>query len=170
MNLAHAAVERNIKNAVGHETIFHQIIGVSYRYRNGGDIVMATVELFEYEDASPEVKAVYDDICKVRNTDYVNNFWKALANHPKTLKRVWDGLKEVMAPGEIDALTKEMIYIAVSVANMCDYCIHSHTAGAFAKGMSETQYEELLAVIAMAHQTNGIANGMKVPVDDIFNK
>ena len=131
---------------------------------------MATVKLIEYEEASPEVKAVYDDLCNVRNTDYVNNFWKALANHPKTLQRIWAGLKEVMAPGEIDALTKEMVYIAVSIANMCDYCIHSHTAGAFAKGMTEGQYEELLAVIAMAHQTNGLANGMKVPVDDIYNK
>jgi len=131
---------------------------------------MATVDLIEYEDASPEVRAIYDDIRKVRDTEYVNNFWKALANHPKTLQRVWSGIKAVMAPGELDALTKEMIYIAVSVANSCDYCIHTHTAAAYAKGMTGDQYEELLAVIAMAYQTNGIANGMKVPVDDVYNR
>ena len=131
---------------------------------------MATVDLIEYEDASPEVKAVYDDIRKVRNTDYINNFWDALANHPTTLQRVWSALKEIMAPGEIDSFTKEMIYIAVSVANACDYCIHSHTAAAFARGMTAGQYEELLAVIAMAHQTNGIANGMKMQIDDAYNR
>ncbi|NNG02254.1 MAG: carboxymuconolactone decarboxylase family protein [Desulfobacteraceae bacterium] len=131
---------------------------------------MATVNLIEYEDASQEVRAVYDDIRELRNTEYINNFWKALANHPKTLKRVWAGLKEVMGSGEIDTLTKEMIYIAVSIANTCDYCIHSHTAAAFAKGMSAGQYEELLAVVAMAHQTNGIANGMKVPVDEVYHR
>ncbi len=127
---------------------------------------MATVTLIEYEDASPEVKAVYDDIRAVRNTDYINNFWKALAHHPDTLKRIWASLKEVMGPGEIDSLTKEMIYIAVSIANNCDYCIHSHTASAFAKGMTPGQYQELMAVIGMAHQTNGIATGLKVPVDE----
>ena len=131
---------------------------------------MATVKLVEYEDASPAVQAVYDDIRRVRETEYVNNFWKALANHPQTLQRVWSQIKEVMAPGSIDPLTKEMIYIAVSIANDCDYCIHSHTAAAFAKGMDEGQYEELLAVIAMAHQTNGLANGMKIPIDEIYQQ
>jgi AhpD family alkylhydroperoxidase len=131
---------------------------------------MSTVTLIEYEQASPEVKAVFDDIRKVRNTDYINNFWKALANHPDTLKRVWSSLKEVMAEGELDSLTKEMIYIAVSVANNCDYCIHSHTASAFNKGMTPGQYEELMAVIGMAHQTNGLASGLKPPVDDGFLK
>ncbi len=131
---------------------------------------MSTVTLVEYEDASPEVIAVYDDIRAVRNTDYINNFWKALAQHPDTLKRVWSSLKAVMAEGEIDALTKEMIYIAVSVANNCDYCIHSHTASAFSKGMTSGQYEELMAVIGMAHQTNGIGSGLKVPVDECYLK
>ena len=131
---------------------------------------MPTLALIEYEQASPEVRAVFDDIRAVRNTDYINNFWKALANHPDTLKRVWSSLKEVMAEGELDSLTKEMIYIAVSVANNCDYCIHSHTASAFNKGMTPGQYEELMAVVGMAHQTNGLASGLKPPVDDGFLK
>ena len=129
---------------------------------------MSTVKLVEYEDAGEEVKAVYDDIRKTRQTDFINNFWKALANYPATLKRVWSAGKEVMAPGEIDALTKEMVYIAVSVANACEYCVHSHTSAAFGKGMTETQYGELLAVIALAQQNNGLASGMQVPVDDVF--
>ena len=132
---------------------------------------MATVQLIEYEDASPEVRAVYDDLRAVRKTDFINNFWKALANHPDNLKRVWEELKAVMlTPGELDPLTKEMLYIAVSIANNCDYCIHSHTATAFAKGMTTGQYQELVAVVGMAHQTNGIANGLKVPVDDVYLK
>jgi AhpD family alkylhydroperoxidase len=131
---------------------------------------MATVTLIEYEDASPAVKAVYDDIRAVRQTDYINNFWKALAHHPDTLKRIWESLKVVLASGELDSLTKEMLYIAVSIANNCDYCIHSHTASAFAKGMTAGQYQELLAVVGMAHQTNGIATGLKVPVDEAYLK
>ena len=131
---------------------------------------MSTVKLVEYEDAGAEVKAVYDDIRQVRRTDFINNFWKALANYPATLKRVWSAGKEVMAPGEIDAVTKEMVYIAVSVANACEYCVHSHTSAAFAKGMSETQYGELLAVIALAQQNNGLASGLQVPVDEVFLK
>ena len=129
---------------------------------------MATVALIEYEDASPEVQTVYDDIRATRKTDFINNFWKALANHPATLQRVWSDVKIIMGPGEIDSLSKEMIYIAVSIANACDYCIHSHTAAAFAKGMTEAQYQELLAVIALAHQTNALGNGLKVPVDEVF--
>ena len=129
---------------------------------------MATVGLIEYENASAEVKAVFDDIKQTRNVDDVNNFWKALANHPETLKRTWESLRAIMKPGALDALTKEMIYIAVSIANSCDYCIHSHTAFAFSKGMTEDQYQELLAVIAMAHQTNALVTGMKVPVDAQF--
>ena len=131
---------------------------------------MSTVKLVEYDEATTEVTAVYDDIRRARQTDYINNFWKALANHPATLKRVWSGAKEVMAPGEIDALTKEMIYIAVSTANACEYCVHSHTSAAFGKGMSEAQYGELLAVIALAQQNNGLASGMQVPVDEVFLK
>ena len=131
---------------------------------------MATVKLIEYEEAPPEVQAVYDELMEMRQVDDVNNFWKALAHHPKTLRRVWDGLKEVMGPGELDSLTKEMLYIAVSIANNCDYCIHSHTANAFAKGMTDGQYEELVAIVGMAQQTNGIANALKVPVDPQFLK
>ncbi|ETW99266.1 MAG: alkylhydroperoxidase [Candidatus Entotheonella gemina] len=129
---------------------------------------MATVHLIEYEEASPEVRAVYDDIRATRQSDFINNFWKALAHSPEQLKRTWEAVKVVMAPGALGALTKELIYIAISAANSCDYCIHSHTASARAKGMSETQYAELLAVIAMAHQTNGLATAMKVPVDPEF--
>lgn len=131
---------------------------------------MSTVKLVEYNDANAEVRAVYDDIRRVRQTDYINNFWKALANHPAVLKRVWSGAKEVMAPGEVDALTKEMIYIAVSAANACEYCVHSHTSAAVGKGMSEAQYGEMLAVIALAQQNNGLASGMQVPVDEIYLK
>ncbi len=131
---------------------------------------MATVSLIEYENASDEVRAVFDDIKRTRNIKDVNNFWKALANHPTTLKRTWDDLKQVMQPGALDALTKEMIYVAVSVANNCDYCIHSHTANAFAKGMTPAQYQELLAVIGMASETNSLSTAMKVPVDPQYLK
>jgi AhpD family alkylhydroperoxidase len=129
---------------------------------------MATVELIEYEDAPADVRAIYDDIRAVRNTDFINNFWKALANNPEQLRRTWEGIKEVMAPGALDPLTKELIYIAVSAANKCEYCIHSHTAAARAKGMSDEQYAELLAVIGMAHSTNGLVTTMQVAVDDVF--
>jgi AhpD family alkylhydroperoxidase len=129
---------------------------------------MATVKLIEYAAASAEVRAVYDDIRKTRNTDFINNFWKALAHKPAQLQRTWSALKAVMQPGALDALTKEMIYIAVSATNNCDYCIHSHTASARAKGMSDDQYAELLAVIGMAHQTNALVTAMKVPVDEVF--
>jgi AhpD family alkylhydroperoxidase len=129
---------------------------------------MATVRLIEYEEASAEVRAVYDDIKKTRNVEDVNHFWKALANQPAALKRTWESLREVMRPGALDPLAKEMLYVAVSIANNCDYCIHSHTAAAFAKGMSAGQYEELLAVVAMAYQTNALATAMKVPIDPQF--
>ena len=129
---------------------------------------MATTHLIEYTDASAEARAVYDDIRVTRKTDFINNFWKALAVNPAQLKRTWEGVKAVMAPGAIDALTKEFIYIAVSAANKCEYCIHSHTAAARAKGMSEAQYAELIAVIGMAHSTNGLVTTMQVPVDEVF--
>ncbi len=131
---------------------------------------MATVSLIQYENASDEVKAVFDDIKRTRNIKDVNNFWKALANQPATLKRTWESVKEVMQPGALDAVTKEMIYIAVSAANNCDYCIHSHTASAFAKGMTQEQYAELLAVIGMASETNALSTAMKVPVDEQYFK
>jgi AhpD family alkylhydroperoxidase len=129
---------------------------------------VATVTLIEYEDANPEVRAVFDDIKRTRNVPDVNNFWKALANHPESLKRTWETLREIMRPGALDPLTKEMIYVAVSVANNCDYCIHSHTAAARAKGMTDAQYQELLAVVGMAAQTNALSTAMKVPVDPQF--
>lgn len=131
---------------------------------------MATVSLIEYENAPDEVRRVFDDIMQTRKINDVNNFWKALANHPELLKRTWDEVRQVMQPGAIDSLTKEMIYIAVSIANNCDYCIHSHTASAVTKGMTSEQYQELLSVIALASQTNALANGMKVPVDEAYQR
>ena len=129
---------------------------------------MATVPLIEYADASPEVRAVYDDIRTVRQTDFINNFWKGLANNPVQLRQTWEQAKAVMAPGTIDAMTKEMIYIAVSVANSCEYCIHSHSAAARAKGMSGDQFGELLAVIGLAHHTNGLVSTLQLEVDEAF--
>jgi AhpD family alkylhydroperoxidase len=129
---------------------------------------MAMVKLIEYDKASPEVKAVYDDIMTTRKTDWINNFWKKLANDPATLKRIWSSVKEVMAPGKLDPLTKEMIYVAVSVTNNCEYCIHSHTAGAKAKGMTDEMFAEVLAVVGLANQTNRLANGYQIPVDHQF--
>jgi AhpD family alkylhydroperoxidase len=131
---------------------------------------MATVPLVQYDDAPRNVKTIFDDIKRSRNVEDVNNFWKALANQPETLERTWAMVREVMRPGDLDAVTKEMIYAAVSIANNCEYCIHSHTAAAFDKGMTESQYQELLAVVATAHLTNALANGFKVPVDDRFKR
>ncbi|MGB1879980.1 MAG: carboxymuconolactone decarboxylase family protein [Gammaproteobacteria bacterium] len=129
---------------------------------------MSTVPLIEYEQASAEVRAVYDEIRASRKTDFINNFWKALAHNPDQLRRTWDQIRAVMAPGALDPMTKELIYIAVSVANGCEYCTHSHTAAARAKGMTEAQYAELLAVIGLAHQTNGLVTTLQVEVDDAF--
>ena len=129
---------------------------------------MATVNLVEYEDASPEVRSVYDDIMRTRKVDWINNFWKALANHPPTLIRTWESLKSVMAPGALDPLTKEMVYLAVSAANNCEYCTYSHTAGARRAGMTEAMHGELMAVVAMAAETNTLANAYRIPVDDQF--
>jgi AhpD family alkylhydroperoxidase len=131
---------------------------------------MATVPLVHYEDATQNVKAIFDDIKRARGVEDVNNFWKALANQPETLKRTWELVREVMQPGALDEMTKEMIYAAVSITNNCEYCIHSHTAAAFNKGMTESQYKELLAVVATAHLTNALANGFKIPVDERFKK
>src|SRR5882757_6147103 len=124
--------------------------------------------LVEYTDASPEVRAVYDDIMATRKTDAVNNFWKALANHPATLRRTWEGLKQVMAPGALDPLTKELIYLAVSATNQCSYCVASHSSSARAKGMTEEMFGELLAVVGMANQTNALAAGRQVSIDEQF--
>ncbi|WP_170434263.1 carboxymuconolactone decarboxylase family protein [Ruegeria arenilitoris] len=129
---------------------------------------MATVRLLTDEEASAEALAVFDEIRATRNTDYVNSFWRALAHDPALLKTTWERLKTVMAPGALDPLVKEMLYVAVSVANNCEYCVHSHSAAARAKGMTDQMQAELLAVIAMASQTNALATALQVPVDDLF--
>jgi AhpD family alkylhydroperoxidase len=130
---------------------------------------MATLGLVEYEDAGPEVRAVYDDIMRTRKTDWINNFWKALAHDPKTLRRTWESIKEIMAPGgALDPLIKEMLYVAVSVTTGCGYCIASHTASARNKGMTDEMYAELMAVVGMANETNRLANGYQVEVDEQF--
>jgi AhpD family alkylhydroperoxidase len=126
------------------------------------------VPLIEEDAAPPDVRAVYEDIKETRGTDRVNNFWKALAVHPPTLARTWESVKEVMGPGALDPLVKELVYVAVSVTNGCDYCIASHTASARAKGMTDEQYGELLAVVGMANETNALASGLRVPVDEAF--
>jgi AhpD family alkylhydroperoxidase len=123
------------------------------------------------EDASPEVKAVFDDIMATRKTDWINDFWKVLAHHPPTLKRTWESLKQVMAPGgALDPVTKEMIYLAVSITNGCEYCIASHTAAARAKGMTEAMLGELIGVIGMANETNALVTAYQVEVDERFKK
>ena len=129
---------------------------------------MATLGLVEYKDASPEVKAVYDDIMATRKTDWINNFWKALANDPISLKRTWEDVKQIMAPGALDAVTKEMIYVAVSVSNQCDYCIASHIASAKKKGMTDQMFRELMAVVGMANETNRLVAGYQVEIDPQF--
>jgi len=129
---------------------------------------MVMVKMVPYDGAPPEVKDVYDEIMVTRKTDWINNFWKVLASNPPTLKRIWSSVKEVMAPGKLDPLTKEMIYVAVSVTNNCEYCIHSHTAAAKAKGMTDEMFAELLAVVGLANQTNRLANGYQIPVDPQF--
>jgi AhpD family alkylhydroperoxidase len=130
---------------------------------------MATVALIEYEEASPEVRSVYDDIRTTRQIDWINNFWKALATQPQLLRRTWQGVKAVMAPGgALDPLVKEMLYVAVSVTNGCKYCINSHTAAARKKGMTDEMLAELMAVAGMANQTNALAEGFQVELDEAF--
>jgi AhpD family alkylhydroperoxidase len=126
------------------------------------------VTLIEYADAPPEVRAVYDDIMKTRGVDWINNFWKALANDPRELRRVWENVKQVMAPGALDPLVKEMVYVAVSATNGCEYCTYSHTAAARKKGMSDAMLMELLAVVGLANETNRLANGLRIDVDQRF--
>jgi AhpD family alkylhydroperoxidase len=129
---------------------------------------MATLGLIEYSAAPPDVKAVYDDIMATRQTDYINNFWKALAHDPATLRRTWESIKQVMAPGALDPLTKEMVYLAVSTSNQCGYCIASHTAAARKAGMSDAQFTELMAVVGMANETNRLVSGYQVEIDERF--
>jgi AhpD family alkylhydroperoxidase len=130
---------------------------------------MATLGLIEYNDASAEVRAVYDDIMATRKTDWINNFWKALAHDPATLRRTWRSVKEIMAPGALDALTKEMIYLAVSATNQCGYCIASHTAAARKAGMTDAMLAEVLAVVGMANESNRLASGYQVEIDERFS-
>lgn len=131
---------------------------------------MSLVKLVEYADAVPEVRAVYDDIMKTRGSDWINNFWKALANDPAMLRRTWERVKAVMAAGALDPLVKEMVYVAVSATNGCEYCTYSHTASARAKGMSDAMLMELMAVVGLANETNRLANGLRFPVDEAFRK
>ena len=125
-------------------------------------------KLIEYQDAPPAVRAVYDDIMATRQTDYVNNFWKALAHDPVTLKRTWESIKQIMQPGALDAVVKEMVYLAVSATNQCGYCIASHTAAARKAGMTDAQFAELMAVVGMANETNRLASGYQVEIDERF--
>jgi AhpD family alkylhydroperoxidase len=129
---------------------------------------MATLGLIEYDAANPEVRAVYEDIMATRKTDWINNFWKAIANDLPTLRRTWSSVKEIMSPGALDALTKEMLYVAVSATNQCGYCIASHTAAARKAGMTDEMFAELIAVVGMANETNRLASGYQVEIDDKF--
>jgi AhpD family alkylhydroperoxidase len=129
---------------------------------------MATLGLIEYEQASPEVRAVYDDILETRKTDYINNFWKAIAHDPAVLKRTWESIKRIMAPGALDPLTKEMLYVAISATNGCGYCVASHTASARKAGMTAEMFAEVMAVVGMANQTNRLAAGYQVEIDERF--
>ena len=129
---------------------------------------MATLGLVEYADAPAEVLAVYDDIMSTRQTDYINNFWKAMAHDPAALRRTWDSIKQIMAPGALDPLTKEMIYLAISASNQCGYCIASHTAAARKAGMTDQQFAELMAVVGMANETNRLVSGYQVEIDERF--
>src|SRR5450631_2979424 len=131
---------------------------------------MAFIAPIEPEVASPAVRAVFDDIKATRKTDRIKNFWKVLANDPPTLKRIWNAVKEVMAPGALDPLTKELIYIALSFTNNCEYCIHSHVAGAIGKGMTPEMYRELMTVVALANETNRLSNGYRIEVDPQFSQ
>jgi AhpD family alkylhydroperoxidase len=127
--------------------------------------------LIEYEDANEEVRAIYDDIRATRKTEYINNFWKALAQHPPTLRRTWQMVKEMMTgPGQLDPLVRELIYIAVSATNGCDYCVASHTAAARAKGMTDAMFGELMSIVATANMTNRLAEGFQVEVDEVFKR
>jgi len=129
---------------------------------------MATYGLIEYNDASPEVRAVYDDIMATRKTDWINNFWKALASDPALLKRTWEDTKQLMAPGQLDAVMKELIYIAVSVTTGCPYCIAAHTASARKKGMTDEMFHEMMSVVGLANANNRLANGYQVEIDEQF--
>ena len=129
---------------------------------------MSTLGFIEYEKASPDVRAVYDDIMATRKIDWINNFWKAIAHDPALLRRTWQSIKQIMAPGALDPLFKEMVYVAVSVTNGCSYCIASHTASARKHGMTPEMFHELMSVVGMANETNRLANGYQVEIDEAF--
>jgi AhpD family alkylhydroperoxidase len=129
---------------------------------------MSTLGFIEYEKASPEVRAVYDDIMATRKTDTVNNFWKALAHDPVRLKRVWEDTKTIMGTGALDPLVKELIYVAISMSNQCDYCIAAHTVSARKKGMTEAMFNEMLAVVGLANSNNRLVAGLQVEIDEQF--
>jgi AhpD family alkylhydroperoxidase len=154
-------------NCLGTRSDF-QLTFIPQAFCAGRRMFMSTFGLIEYKDASPQVKAVYDDIMATRKTDYINNFWKAIAHDPALLKRTWEDLKAIMAPGALDALTKELLYIAISVTNNCQYCIASHTASAFSKGMTPAMFKELQQVIGMANETNKLVTGYQVAIDARF--
>jgi AhpD family alkylhydroperoxidase len=126
--------------------------------------------VIEYEDASADVRAVYDDIRATRKTDLINNFWKAIAHHPDTLRRTWESVKSIMEPGALDGLTKELIYVAISASNQCEYCVASHSAAARKKGMTDEMFGELMAIVGMANETNALVSGYRVPVDEHFKQ
>jgi AhpD family alkylhydroperoxidase len=130
--------------------------------------IMATFGLIEYEDASPEVRAVYDDIMATRKTDWVNNFWKGLAADPALLKRTWEDTKQLMAPGALNAVAKELIYLAVSITNGCPYCVAAHTASARKKGMTDEMFHEMMSVVALSNANNRLANGYQIEIDEQF--
>ncbi len=129
---------------------------------------MSTLGFIEYEDASPEVRAIYDDIMATRKVDRINNFWKAMAHDPARMKRMWEENKEIMAGGSIDALTKELIYLAISISNQCDYCIAAHTVSARKKGMTEAIFKEMMAVVGLANEMNRLVAGYQVEIDEQF--
>ena len=129
---------------------------------------MSNNSLIEYDDASPEVREVFDDIMATRKVDAVNNFWKALARNPVVLRHTWQSLKSIMGPGALDPLTKELIYLAVSTTNQCGYCVASHTAAARKKGLTDEMFGELMAVVGMANETNALVAGYRVPIDEAF--
>ena len=131
---------------------------------------MTMMPLIEYDEASAEIRAVYDDIMRTRGIDWINNFWKALANDPATLRRTWESIKEVMTPGALDLLTKELIYLAVSASNGCAYCIASHGAAARKQGMTPEMLGELMAIVGMANETNRLVNGYQVEIDERLKK
>src|SRR5690242_11143860 len=130
---------------------------------------MSTLGFIEYEDASPEVRAVYDDIMATRKTDKITNFWKALAHDPVRLKRMWEETRDIMSGGSLDALVKELIYVAVSISNQCDYCIAAHTPTAHKKAMTDAMYHEMLEVVGLANENNRLVAGLQVEIDEQFS-